>query len=96
MIQAMSLSMRKIGLSSPAYADWFDCIIYDDGRPIGRIYEDRHALPELRWYWSLTVLGAGHAGIPHNGRVPTLEQAKAELRRISRSRLCGRSWKRAE
>ena len=29
--------------------------------------------------WSLTVLGAGHAGIPHNGRVPTLEEAKAQL-----------------
>jgi len=73
-----SLSMRKTGLSSPAYADWFDCVVYDDGRPIGRIYEDRHTLPELRWFWSLTVLGAGHARIPYNGRVPTLEQAKAE------------------
>ena len=76
---AMSLSMRKTGLASPAYADRFDCVVYDDGRPIGRIYDDRHALPELRWYWSLTLLGAGHAGIPHNGRVPTLEEAKAQL-----------------
>jgi len=74
----MSLSMRKTGLASPAYADWFDCVIYDDGRPIGRIYEDRHTLLELRWYWSRTVLGAWQSG-PSSGRVPTLEQAKAEL-----------------
>jgi hypothetical protein len=33
----------------------------------------------LRWYWSLTVLGAGHAGIPKSGRAPTLEEAKTEL-----------------
>ena len=71
--------MRKTGLSSPAYADWFDCVVYDDGRPIGRIYEDRHALPELRWFWSLTVLGAWQSG-PTSGRVPTLEEAKAQLR----------------
>jgi hypothetical protein len=76
---AAMLSMRKTGLASPAYADRFDCFVYDDGRPIGRICEDRHALPELRWYWSLTLLGAGHAGIQHNGREPTLEQAKAQL-----------------
>ena len=38
-ISAM-LSMRKTGLSSPAYADWSDCVVYDDGRPIGRIYEN--------------------------------------------------------
>jgi hypothetical protein len=70
--------MRRTGLHSPAYSDWFDCIVYDDGRPIGRIYEDRNALPHLRCYWSLTVLGAWQSG-PSNGRVPTLEQAKAEL-----------------
>ncbi len=72
----MSLSMRKTGLSSPAYADWFDCVVYDDGRPIGRIYEDRHTLPELRWYWSITVLGAWQSG-PTSGRAPSLEEAKA-------------------
>jgi hypothetical protein len=70
--------MRKTGLRSPAYADWFDCVVYDDGRPIGRIYEDRHALPDLRWYWSLTVLGAAHAGA-NSGRAPTLDEAKAQL-----------------
>ena len=78
-IPPMRLSMRKTGLASPAYADRFDCVVYDDGRPIGRIYEDRHALPELRWYWSLTALGSGHAGLPTSGRAPTLEAAKAEL-----------------
>jgi hypothetical protein len=81
--------MRKTGLS---YADWFDCVVYDDGRPIGRIYEDRHALPELRWYWSITVLGAWQSG-PTSGRVPTLEEAKAQLQ-TSRNGWCGRSWRK--
>jgi hypothetical protein len=85
------LSMRKTGLSSPAYADWFDCVVYDDARPIGRIYEDRHALPELRWFWSLTVLGAGHAGIPHNGREPTWSGPKRRFKRASRNGWCGRA-----
>ena len=62
----------------PTYADWFDCVVYDDGRPIGRIYEDRHALPDLRWYWSLTVLGAWQSG-PTSGRAPTLDEAKAQF-----------------
>ncbi len=75
----MSLSMRKTGLSSPAYADWFDCVVYEGGRDIGRIYEDRHTLPELRWYWSITILGACHAGISTSGRAPTLGEAKAQF-----------------
>ena len=74
---AMHLSMRKTGLSSPAYADW-DYVVCEGGREIARIYEDRHVRPELRWYWSLTVLGAGHTGTA-SVRVPTLEQAKAQL-----------------
>ena len=65
----MSLSMRRTGLSSPAYADWLG-VVYEGGREIGRIYEDHHALPKLRWHWSLTVLGAWQAGIPISGRAP--------------------------
>ena len=75
----MSLSMRNTGLSSLAYADSFDCVINEGGRVVGRIYEDRHALPELHWYWSLTNLGACHAGIPTSGRAPTLDEAKAQF-----------------
>ena len=74
----MSLTMRKFSRTSAAYADWFDCEVYEDGRAMGRIYEDRHTLPELRWYWCITVLGAWQSG-PTSGRVPTLEEAKAQF-----------------
>jgi hypothetical protein len=39
-----------IGLSSPVYKDRFDYTVFEEGRPIGRMYEDRHAPPELRWF----------------------------------------------
>jgi hypothetical protein len=35
--------------------DWLDYIVLEDGRTIGRMYEDQHAKPELRWFWSITV-----------------------------------------
>jgi hypothetical protein len=75
----MHLSKRKTDPTSPAHADWFDCVVCEGGRKIGRIYEDRNALPELRWYWSLTVLGACHVEIPTSGRAPTLDEAKAQF-----------------
>ena len=75
----MRLSMRKTGLSSSAYADWFDCAIYDGGREIGRIYEDRYAPAALRWYWSITMFGSRDAGIRTDGCAPTLEEAKRQF-----------------
>ena len=39
----------------PAYRDWLDYVIVEDGRDVGRLYEDRHSKPELRWFWSITV-----------------------------------------
>ena len=35
--------------------------------------------PELRWFWSITVIGAHQAGIRTNGRAATLEEAKAQF-----------------
>ena len=49
------LTLRCTGLSSPAYRAWLDYIIVEDGRDVGRLYEDRHSKPELRWFWSITV-----------------------------------------
>jgi hypothetical protein len=37
------LTLRPTGLSSPAYRDWLDYVIVEDGRDVGRIYEDRHS-----------------------------------------------------
>ena len=41
----MPLTLRPTGLASPAYRDWADYIVLEDGRAVGRIYEDRHTLP---------------------------------------------------
>jgi hypothetical protein len=51
----VTLTLRRTGLSSPAFQDWADYIVRDDGRDVGRLYEDRHSLPALRWFWSITV-----------------------------------------
>jgi hypothetical protein len=36
----MPLTMRPTGGHSPVYADRQDWTIFDDGKPVGRIYED--------------------------------------------------------
>ena len=56
------LTLRRSGLSSPAYRDCLDYVIVEDGRDVSRLYEDRHSKPELRWFWSITVYVnlAGH------------------------------------
>jgi hypothetical protein len=40
----MPLTLCPTGLSSPAYRDWLDYVIVEDGRDVGRLYEDR-AMP---------------------------------------------------
>jgi hypothetical protein len=75
----VSLTVRKTGPASLAYQQWADYTVYDDGRAIGRIYEDRATRPALRWFWSITMIGARHTGIRTDGCTPTLKQAKAEL-----------------
>ena len=77
---AMSLSLRPTGLSSPAYRDWLAYVIVEDGRDVGRLYEDRHSPPEYRWFWSITVYVNPTLGIVISGRVPTIEEAKAQFR----------------
>lgn len=38
------LTLRPTGLSPPIYRDQLDYEVLEDGRPIGRMYEDLHAL----------------------------------------------------
>ena len=53
----------------------------EDGQVIGRIYEERYVPADVRWFWSITAFHVDPAlGISTNGRVPTLEQAKAAFR----------------
>jgi hypothetical protein len=71
----MPITMRN---SSSAY-HWGDYTINDDRLAIGHIYEDRLAKPDRRWLWSITVIGALHAGIRTHGYAATLKEAKANL-----------------
>jgi hypothetical protein len=51
----MALTMRPSGLSSPAYKDEFDVVIYEDGNAVGRIYEvgGIGTPPDVRCFWSI-------------------------------------------
>jgi hypothetical protein len=62
------LTLRRTGLSSPAYQDLLDYIIVEDSRDVGRLYEDRHSKPELRWFWSITLYVNPMLGITTSGR----------------------------
>jgi hypothetical protein len=77
----MPLTMRPTGLSSGIDKDRKDWTIFDDGKPIGRIYEDASASTpaELRWFWSVTVYVNPKAGIVTSEKVPTLAVGKAQL-----------------
>ena len=75
----MPLTLRPTGLSSPAYRDWLDYVIVEDGRDVGRLYEDRHSPPEYRWFWSITIYVNPMLGIVTSGRAPSLDEAKAQF-----------------
>jgi hypothetical protein len=46
-----------------------------DGRNVGRIYEDCHTPPHLRWFWSITVYVDPKRGINTSGRAASLDEA---------------------
>ena len=77
----MALTLRPTGLQSPAYEDWADYSVYENGDRIGRLYEDRAAAtqPELRWFWSITVVVDARAGVRSDGRTASFEDAKAQF-----------------
>src|ERR1700730_3467097 len=62
------LTLRPTGLSSPAYRDWLDYVIVEDGRDVGRVYEDRHSRLELRWFWAISIYINPKLGITTSGR----------------------------
>ena len=56
-------------------------ISWEDGKVIGRIYEQRYVPTDVRRFRSITAFHIDPAfGITTNACVPTLEQAKAEFR----------------
>jgi hypothetical protein len=70
---------RPTGLSPPVYRDQLDYEMIEDGRSIGRMYEDWHALPDLRWFWSITVFVGYRPGVTTHGRTLSLQEAKARF-----------------
>jgi hypothetical protein len=76
----MPLTLRPTALSSPAYRDWADYIVREDSRAVGRIYEDRHTLPGLRWFWSITMYVNPKLGITTSGRAPEAIRVHASVR----------------
>ena len=75
----MALTLRPTGLESPGYNDLKDYTVFSGRWGIGRIYEERGARPDLRWYWTLYGPHAGLDIIRRDGRASTLEEAKAQL-----------------
>jgi hypothetical protein len=78
----MPLTMRPTGLGHGFYKDAIDYSIFAGDWVIGRIYE-RHGFPvAVRFFWSLHGVVLTRApGIPTDGHEPTLEMAKARLKR---------------
>src|SRR4029079_109921 len=77
---SMTLWLRRSGLVSPADADRPDYHVIEHDKVIGRIYEQRYVPADVRWFWSITAFHVDPAlGIATNGRVPTLEEAKAQF-----------------
>jgi hypothetical protein len=58
-------TLRPTGPSPPVYRDQLDYEVIEDGRAIGGMYEDCHALPELRWFWSINSVDWVQPGIGH-------------------------------
>jgi hypothetical protein len=71
----MPLKLRPTGLGSGIDKDRADYTVYSGKWAIGRIYETRNGPDSLRWFWSMTV----NPPMTHSGRVPTLEEAKAQF-----------------
>jgi hypothetical protein len=75
----MTLWLRRTGLVSPADADRADYLVIEHDKVIGRIYEERHVPADVRWFWSITEYVDPALAIITNGRVPSLEEAKARF-----------------
>jgi len=88
-LQAMTLTLRPTKLEgSPAIPHRKDWTVYEDGQPIGRIYEVGSAVtaPELRWFWSILAV-VRVTGVTRYGHAATLEEATAKFRD---------NWKKAQ
>jgi hypothetical protein len=78
----MALSLCPTGLAPPAHADRPDYLVIENNETIGRIYDEGKYVPtDIRWFWSITAFHIAPAlEITTNGRVPSLDEAKAQFR----------------
>jgi hypothetical protein len=55
----MTLTLRPDRAFIPPYRDHQDWTVFEDGKEVGRIYEDRLASTpaELRWFWAWCTCG---------------------------------------
>jgi hypothetical protein len=77
----MALTLHRTWPDRPRPKD--DWEIFDDGVPVGRIYENEASPnPASRWYWTLNGAagGAWRHGIRGGGLAPTLNDAKTAWR----------------
>jgi hypothetical protein len=59
-----------------------DYDVLADGKVVGRIYEDDPlALPDLRWFWSITSIWPATPGVT-SGTAATREEAMAKFRAV--------------
>ena len=74
-----SLKLRPTGLASPVDNDRHDYTVYSGEWPMGRIYEERGAREDQRWFWSLHGILGKPLDMRTDGRASTLEDAKIQF-----------------
>ena len=78
----MPLKLRPTGLGHGVYKDSIDYGVFSGDWNIGRIYERRGVPDAVRFFWSLHgVVLRRPPDIHTDGHEPTLEMAKARLKR---------------
>ena len=75
----MGLTLRPPGLGPPADKDRSDYTLFSGEFAVGRIYEERGAPADLKWFWAITGIFGTPADMRMDGHAPTLELAQAQL-----------------
>jgi hypothetical protein len=75
----MALTVRRTKIrQAPVFEGVRDFTVYDDGRPVGRLYQAHTAAPpEIIWHWSITEYVEPRSGLRTSGSAETLDAAKA-------------------